>query len=278
MDIPEMTPEEKQKKDLQTSSPQLGSPTQGISTSPQTDPPTELTPDQKLIEEYKRKELAYLSRQRDQDEKFAQLTNTVNALVTEKNKKPEQTPDEAAKEFYKNPRKVIQEIMDESVAPLNQFKDSFQTDSKYAELKSQFKADPRYAAYFQRQGFEGMIDQVVGQAIKNGGQVTPLFVESAITHTVGQIAVGTVAMPDPIADANRQEEPVLDNRQIPPYLQPSAPPQRKPASDGPKRRQLSENEDRIRRENGQSLEDWWAFMEMDSKDVISSRVGLEEKK
>lgn len=238
------------------------------------------TPEQLQIEEYQRKEQAYLQRQRDQDAKLTQLTSVVEKLVIEKSAPPPTTPEEDAKAFYRDPKAVIRETMEEVVKPLNAFKDSFENDSTYTRLKNQFRTDPRFAAYFQRQGFEETIDAVVNQAQQNGTPISEMFVESALTHTAGQIAVGTVQMPDPIADANLQANPPqpgvppVDNRQIPPYLQPSAPPSVHRTPDGPKRRALTENEDRIRRENGQSVEDWWEFMEMPSTGVVDSKVGL----
>lgn len=285
MDIPQMTDPNKEPFENKgaTSLPNTESPISPISKDPPADPLTK-TPEQLQIEEYQRKEAAYLARQRDQDAKLLQLTNVVEKLVTDKNAPPPTTPEEDAKDFYRDPKKVIREVMEETVAPLNAFKDSYQGDSAYVRLKTQFKADPRFVAYFQKQGFEGMVDQVINQSMRNGVTISNEFVESVLTHTAGQIAVGTVQMPDPIADANVQNTPPqpgvppVDNRQIPPYLQPSAPPTVRRTNDGPKRRQLTENEDRIRRENGQTVDDWWEFMEMPSTDVIDSRVGIPEKK
>lgn len=266
--------------------PQKGSPTPPISKEPQGDPPTDppvKTPEQLQIEEYQRKEQAYLQRQRDQDAKLAQLTQTVDELVTKKNAPPPTTPEEDAKDFYRDPKKVIREVMQETVAPLNAFKDTYEGNSTYSRLKTQYKADPRFAPYFRREGFEQAIDQLITQSQRNGVTISGEFVESVLTHTAGQIAVGTVQMPDPIADANNQDpnnptpgdtDPV---RQIPPYLAPSAPPMRRPSNDPPKHRQLTENEDRVRRERNMSVEDWWTWMEMDSKDVIDSKVGIPQE-
>lgn len=262
--------------------PNTENPTPAISKEPPKDPPTK-TPEQLQVEEYQRKEAAYIQRQRDQDAKLAQLTQVVEKLVTEKAAPPEQTPEEAAKEFYRDPKKVIREVMEETVKPLNEFKDGYQADNAYTRLKAQYKADPRFIPFFQRQGFEEMVDRVITQSVQNGVTISNEFVESVLTHTAGQIAVGTVQMPDPIADANITPTPtpgvpLVDNRMIPPYLQPSSPPSVHRDAPGPKRRELTENEDRIRRENKQSLDEWWAWMEMDSKDIVDSRVGIEEKK
>lgn len=284
MNIPEMTDPNKEPFDNQgaTSLPQKENPTPAISKEPPQDPPTK-TAEQLQLEEYQRKEAAYLARQREQDAKLTQLTSVVEKLVTDKNAPPPTTPEEDAKDFYRDPKRVIREVMEETVKPLNQFKDTFEGDSAYSRLKTQYKADARFASYFQRPGFEEMVDQVITQSQGNGVTISNEFVESVLTHTAGQIAVGTIKMPDPIADANPNPTPTpgnppVDNRTIPPYLQPSSPPSRQPVADGPKRRQLNENEDRIRREQGMSVEDWWSWQEMDSKDVVDSKVGMEEKK
>ena len=290
MKIPTMDPNKPfVPQETPPSSQTLGSPTPAISNEPPKDPVIDpnappvvpvKTPEQLQIEEYQRKEQAYLQRQRDQDAKLTQLTSVVEKLVIEKSAPPPKTPEEEAKDFYRDPRKVIREVMEETVKPLNEFKDSFQNNDAYARVKNQFRSDPMFAPYFQRQGFEQTVDAVVNQAAQSGTQISEAFVESALTHTAGQIAVGTIQMPDPIADANVQNTPPqpgvapVDNRQIPPYLQPSAPPSVQRTPDGPKRRALTENEDRIRRENGQSVEDWWEFMEMPSTGVIDSKVGL----
>lgn len=274
MDIPQMTPKEGEKPE-ETSSPQSANPTSGISTNPPKDPPTEKTQEQLIAEDFQRRDSLAQRQIADQNRKIAELTANVNKLVTEKAKKPTQTPDEAAKEFYKNPRKVIQDVMAETVAPLNAFRESFESDSAYAKLKAQFKADPRYAAYFQRQGFEGLIDSVVEESTKNGVEISPLFIESAITHTIGQVAVGTVQFPDPIAEAAKPEEtPAM----IPPYLAPSSPPAVRRSAPKNEHRELTEQEDRIRREQDMSVAEWWEWMEMPSTGVIDSKVGIEEKK
>ena len=289
MKVPVMSEPGKPFEPKEASSQTLANPTSPISNDPPKDPVIDpnaqpvvpvKTPEQLQIEEYQRKEQAYLQRQRDQDAKLTQLTQVVQKLFTDKSAPPPTTPEEDAKAFYRDPKAVIREVMEETVAPLNAFKNSFESNDAYTRLKTQFKADPRFAAYFQRAGFEQTIDAVVNQAAQNGTPISEMFVESALTHTAGQIAVGTVQMPDPIADANVQNTPPqpgvapVDNRQIPPYLQPSAPPSVQRTNDGPKRRQLTENEDRIRRENGQTVEDWWEFMEMPSTGVIDSKVGI----
>lgn len=287
MDIPQMTDEKKEPfEDRSSSLPPKENLTPPTSTDQPQDLPTEppaKTQEQLLIEEYQRKEQQYQQRQRETDARLAQLTETVGKLVEEKNAPPALTPEEEAKEFYKDPKKVIREVMQETVKPLNEFKDEYQGTNAYTRLKNQFKSDPRFAQYFNRPGFEQMVDQVVSQSQQNGIAISEQFVESVYTHAAGQIAVGTVQMPDPIADANRQgtppqETPPVDNRQIPPYLAPSAPPMRKPTSDGPKRRQLTENEDRIRRENKMSIEEWWAWMDEDSKNVVDSQIGISQEK
>jgi len=245
MNIPEMTDPNKEPFANQggdPSLPQKEKTTSPTSTDPPQDPPTK-TAEQLQIEEYQRKEQAYLQRQRDQDARLTQLSGVVEKLVAEKSAPTPLTPEEDAKEFYRDPRKVIREVMEETVKPLNEFKDGYKADNVYTRLKTQYKADPRFAAYFQRPGFEDMVDRVVNQSAQNGTTISEMFVESVLTHTAGQIAVGTVQMPDPIADANLQNTPPqpgvppVDTREIPPYLQPSAPPTRQPARDGPKRRQ-----------------------------------------
>jgi len=281
MEVPQMTEPKKEPFEERGSSLPQGEKTISPTlTDPPEDPPIK-TAEQLQIEEYRRKEAAYRQRQIDTDAQLAQLTQVVGKLVKEKDAPPVQTPEEAAKEFYRDPKKVIREVMEETVKPLNEFKDDFQGNTKYNSLKTKYKADPRFAPYFQRPGFEQMIDQVINQSQQNGVAISEVFVESVLTHSAGQIAVGTVQMPDPIADANNTPpagDPPVDNRQIPPYLAPSSPPMRRPTSDQPKRRALTENEDRIRREQKMSVDDWWHWMEMDSKDVVGSQIGLEEKK
>lgn len=282
MEVPKMTqkPFEPNPGDQTISSPPEENPISPTSTDPPEGPPTK-TPAELQVEEYRRKEAEYMRRQQEQDAKISQLTNVVSQMVNEKNKKPEQTPEEAAKDFYRDPKKVIREVMEETVRPLNDFKNTIETDNAYNRLKARYKNDARYASYFRREGFESAIDAIISQSSRSGTQITEQFVESALNHTVGQIAVGSVHMPDPIADANRQPpapgDPLVDNRQIPPYLAPSSPPSRQAPREGPKRRPLSENEDRIRREGNMSVDDWWAWQDLDSTDVIGSKIGMTKK-
>jgi hypothetical protein len=292
MQIPPMSD---QNKSGNPSLPSGVNPTLGISTNQPQNPVTDPAviaqqAQQKAAEEASRKELATARQIQEQRNQIAQLSSAVQALVAEKNKPAVKTPDEAAKEFYRDPEKVIREVMRETVAPLNEFKSNFEAESAYTQLKRQYKADARYAPYFKRPGFEDMIDTVIREATKKNVGVTSQFVESAITHTVGQMATGTIVFPDPIADQSvNNQVPKFDaqtgkpltgltehNQMIPPYLQPSSPPSPGPSQHAPQRRDLTENEDRIRREQRMSLEDWWKWQDMDSKDVISSKVGVPE--
>lgn len=292
MQIPQMSDPNKPPENPNLSSPQGVNPTLGISTNPQPDQVTDPTTiaAQKAAQDAARKEAEASRRAAEQDRQIAELKNTVNALIADKNKPPPRTPDEAAKEFYKDPEKVIRGVMEETVAPLNEFKNSFESESAYTQLKREYRADARYAEYFKRPGFETMIDTVVREASKKNVAVTAQFVESAITHTIGQVATGTVQFPDPVAETlppkfdSQTGAPIVTppadpnpaNQMIPPYLAPSSPPSPGPSNQAPRRRELTENEDRIRREQNMSVEDWWKWQDMDSKDVVDSKVGVPE--
>ena len=217
----------------------------------------------------------------------ARLTATENELAELKTKAEEATAptmEESAKKFYADPVGVMKEAMAEVVAPLNAFKDRFESDNEYTRIKRGLMTNPAYAQHLNNPQFSAIIDAIIAEGQKLGTDVSENTVEAAIVHTIGSIAVGNVTI-DPIKAPGNEEggEKKVDTTKgnevgfIPPYLAPSSPPQKKSGKEKVYR-ELTENEARLARERNMSKEVYLDWLEVDSADVIDSKVGIPEKK
>ena len=213
------------------------------------------------------------------------LTATENELAALKAKADEVTAptlEESAKKFYADPVGTMKEAMAEMVAPLNAFKDRFESDSEYAKIKRNFAANPAFAQHLSNPQFVGVIDSIIAEGQKAGTEINENNVEAAIIHTIGSIAVGNVVI-DPVTkpteDDEKGDKKVDEGNEagfIPPYLASSSPPHKK-ASAKEQLRELTENEARLARERGQSPADYLAWLEVDPADVIDSKIGMKKE-
>lgn len=277
--MPELTAEEKKKKEEEEnlSSQNEGKATSATSTSPQKD---QLTDAQKLrVYEIQTKTV------RDQGARLSAAESELAELKTKSEEVAAPTLEESAKRFYADPVGTMKEAMAEMVAPLNAFKDRFESDSEYTKIKRSFATNPAFAEHLSNPQFVGVVDDIMAEGQKIGTKINANNVEAAIIHTIGSIAVGNVVI-DPIkpdgGEENKGEEVKVDDKGneagfIPPYLAPGSPPQRKTSTEK-QYRELTENEARLARERGQTKEEYLNWLEVDPADVIDSKIGIPEKK
>ncbi len=247
-------------------------------TKPPTDPLTkeELSDAQKLrIFEIQQKTV------REQGARLTQTENELRALKAKQEEEVKPTVDESAKAFYANPMAAIHEALEKAVAPLNEFKNRYEGEADYVRIKKGLMSNPVYAQHLANPQFAGIIDDLIADGQRGTGiQVNEQIVEAAIKHTLGGIVAGDVVIA-PVAGVTTEEKPGTkieeENKLIPPYLQPSSPPQRKTTTEK-QYRDLTENEARLAKERGMSKQEYLDWLEVDPSDVIDSKIGIPEKK
>ena len=183
-------------------------------------------------------------------------------------------------DILQNPRQLIQEEIQRAIAPLQQTITGFAVKSQYESLKDQFRAHPQYSAYFSNPQFVAYLDG----AMANAQNVSVQSMSATIAQIVGYMAVnGQLNTPQPAQQQNGQSLQQQVNQQIdPPHLRPSSAPlpgsnrQVNTTPKGTPKRQLTENERRIAREQGFTEDEYLDWLTVPSNKVITSDIGTEE--
>ena len=276
--MPELTAEEleKKKKEEEASSQseeKVTSPTLKKEPEDQVTKPGELSDAQKLrVYEIQTKTV------RDQGARITAAEKELADLKAKKEEEAKPSMEESAKKFYADPVGTMKEAMAEMVAPLNEFKDRFESESEYVKVKRNLMTNPVYAQHLNNPQFSSIIDELIAEGQKTTGQVSEAMVEAAIKHTIGSIAVGDVVI-DPVKgveNGDKGKKVETESAFIPPYLAPSSPPHKR-AEDKKQLRELTENEARLAKERGMSKEVYLAWLEVDPSDVIDSRIGIKKE-
>jgi len=279
--MPELTAEqlkekeEKEKLSLQ----EKEKATLEISKSQQEDQVTktgELTDAQKLrIYEIQQKTV------REQGARLTAAEKELSELRVKEEEKAAPTMEESAKEFYSDPVGTMKKAMAEMVAPLNEFKDKFESNTEYSRIKRGLMTNPSYARHLENAQFSSIVDELIEEGSRTGMRIDSGTVEAAIKHTIGAIALGDIVMEK--VESKNEEKKVVDeskeNREdvfIPPYLQPSSPPFKEKVK-GKQYRDLTENEARLARERGQTKEEYLEWLEVPATDVIDSKIGMKKE-
>jgi hypothetical protein len=186
---------------------------------------------------------------------YDDLSKKVNAPAP----KAPQPPGAAFKEFTDDPMAKIREAIRESVAPLNDEITSLKAERVYGQLKSQYKTNPKVAKVWS--SIEPHIDRVVLGA--GAAAVTPQAVEAAISWAMGQVAMGNIEVPQ---DNGNGGAPALID---PPHMRPSTP-ARAPVNLEPEKklRELSDNEEILRKRSGMTTEQWIAAADLKPSEVV----------
>ena len=278
MPTTELTAEEieaKKQEELKASSLAKEKVTQATSTSPPKDPSTDLTDVQRLkIFDIQQKTV------REQGARLSATERELAELKLQKEEAAKPTIEEAAKAFYANPAKMIEEALEKAIAPLNAFKDRFESDSEYDRIKKGLMSNPIFAQHLSNPQFAQIVDEIVLEGQRTGAAINKDSVVAVIKHTIGEIAVGDIVI-NPVKGTEVEGKTDLETKEgdkvIPPYLQPSSPPQKK-KSDEKHYRDLTENEARLARERGMTKEQYLDWQEIDPSEVIDSKIGIPPKK
>ena len=221
---------------------------------------------------------------KDQGARLTAAEDELAKLRVEKEEAAKPTIDESAKAFYADPRKAIEEALEKAIAPLNKFKDRFESGTEYERIKKGLMVNPVYAQHLDNAQFAAIVDELIEEGARSGIQVSVGNVEAAIKHTIGSIVTGDIVLA-PVKGSEvavvqgargAEGEPKREDMQIPPYLAPSSPPFKK-AEDTKQYRELTENEARLARERGQTKEQYLDWLTVDPADVIDSKIGMKKE-
>lgn len=207
------------------------------------------------------------------------LTNKVeetNKKIDESNKPAGKTKDELNAAFVADPVGTLTDIMRETVAPLYEFRDEVRAVSAVDKMKNQLKADPRYKRVFDVA--EAHIDAAIAEQSRGGGKVSLDVIKGLTMGVAGAIQLGEIEIPGVSLDngSSRNTSDSSTNKgkemNLPPHLRPSAPPAPKKETGVAQLRELSELEERLRREQNLSKEDFLALIDLRPDEVVTSKI------
>lgn len=199
------------------------------------------------------------TRLNEQDTALQTLRTEVEALKTG----PPPTPDDQAKEYFKNPVEVIRRELETSIAPLREFVSNFQAGDKYTQIKAALKVSPAFSGVrevFDGGTLEGYLDKAMEKQ-----EISQATVMSAALGVLGMKEAGM--LPD-IPAAPITLTPTGDPPVDVPTTRPSPPPA--PKGTPVPLRTLTENEERVRREWGMTQEEYLKELEGDTPMVMET--------
>jgi hypothetical protein len=193
---------------------------------------------------------------------------------------PAPTTEELKQNFYNDPvnttRSIVEEALAKTIAPLNDFVRGLRgvEGSPYDRMLSKFKADPRFAPALNDPQILAAVQQIM-----DATELTEINMQSAIVHANGLKSMGLMGppthtpAPTPTPASTPAPSPTpAPSTVLPPHVRPSGPPA--PRNDGgngkPARRQLTENERLVMRQNGfKTEEEYWTWLEMPANEVAA---------
>jgi hypothetical protein len=194
----------------------------------------------------------------------------------------EKTPEELRKEFYENPgdviKRYVQQTVEPLIAPVSKYAQQVQTRDALSEAKASVAA-----LYPDFKKYEPYIDQLAQQtkAEPTAANLRALYFTVRGAHAAGELKIDEpVAPTTPVVTQQppivNTPTPVTPNSPVvtPPHLRPSP---STPASmtNQPKLRELTETEERLRRENKLTHE---KFLELvDAPPQVEGWVTKEKK-
>jgi hypothetical protein len=193
-------------------------------------------------------------------------------------------------DFLSNGRNIVGEEIDRRLQPFANWMQQQQVQSVYSQLKEQFRKHPTFSAFFNIPQAEMLLDQQVSQMPP--ANVNTQSVAGLISQIYGYMQLNNM-IPQALVVTNQQQQftpniqqpapqqPInqpTNNMPTPPHLRPSAPPM--PTNNGqnltPKgnvRRQLTELERRVARENRLSEDDYIDYLNESPTNVYKSDIG-----
>ena len=109
---------------------------------------------------------------REQGARLSKTEKELSELKAAKEEAAKPTVTESSKAFYANPVKMIEEALEKAIAPLNAFKDRFESDSEYVRIKRNLMTNPVFAQHLSNPQFASVVDEIVLAGQKAGTVVT----------------------------------------------------------------------------------------------------------
>lgn len=197
-----------------------------------------------------------------------------------KDKKEEVAPvSVSATDFLNDPvshiTRIVKEQTEIAIKPLREFKDQLANESRYDKAKEKFRVDPRYKEIFPK--IEGVLNSMMAGRDPTDEMMNAMILGAVGAYTTGQIpgikyeapaAQVTTTTEQPANKEQRGSEQVT----MPAHLRSSGQPAQR--NDGkPQVRELTENEDRLRRERGMTKEDFLGWIDLPPDQVVVSKIG-----
>lgn len=255
--------------------PTTGSPA-GTPTSPPAPSATPASPFVGLTDVQKDQLLSvYAGTIREQKGAIEQLQRDVATVRSRQDAPPAPDAAKLNKEFYERPMEMVTDIVRKEVsaaiAPLTDFVRGASARTEYDRIKDELKADPRVKQVFDVA--EWYIDGLVTRQADAGAKITRDTVVAAVAGVRGAVELGWLDLggaPAPAPAPAPPASPPATGPQMftPPHLRPSAPPAPGPLDKKPELRDLTENEERLRRENRMTKEEFLAGLDMAARDVV----------
>lgn len=175
-------------------------------------------------------------------------------------------------EFFNDPaeitRRTVRAELEQTVAPLLEFVKEMKGQGAAARVKEQVKNDPRFSSMWDA-AVERAVDETLARMKPE--EITEQNVRSATVQAIGLKAMGMLEGSTTPAPRSDPPTPSGDRRvTTPAHMRPSAPPAPTGNGNKPKLRSLTENEERLRRENKQTHEDFLFWLELPASEVTTA--------
>lgn len=240
-----------------TEKPEIVPPQESQSSEPKLEAPTETSPTKEQLETRQLVKTVLA----DAERKNRELMSRIDELTKKQEVVNAPTVEEKNKEFYRDPTQVIEDTVRRIVAPLEGFVKKVQTRDIYEDAKNKVKGDARFADKWDK--IAGVVDNLVGEAVRNGTPVSDGLVYTCAVSAVGLVATGSIDGLSFDAPTTTKAAPLNEERRTvitPPHLSPSSPPL--PTNRQEKKvRELTENERRVAKASGLTPEQYLAELE-----------------
>jgi len=203
-----------------------------------------------------------LAKLREIDERNRATEAGLQSTKEKLDKKPEVPIGDKNKEFWNNPMGVLQEALNKTVQPLIEFRDKFESGTAYDKVKSSFKSDPRFKDFLSVPAVEAQVDSLMEK-----NEPTKEAFMGVLLGLRGGIELGLIPRPEGYSTSTANDGKDKDGKpsgnddksktetrdkvdtMIPPHLRPSSAPTPKGTETKDKLPELTENEERLRKEN-----------------------------
>lgn len=182
--------------------------------------------------------------------------------------------EEETQEYFKDPigsnARLIEEALERRMKPFQQYIERLQNDSLVDQLINNIKQNPNVAAKWN-QPLENWIRA-------NVTSLNPLNENSfagLVAAAFGQQTLGLIESPAPSTPAPKNMRE--DNRIMPPNVPSNRSAPTNPNSSSAKRRELTEEEKRLARENRMTDDQYLDWLEVDRRGVVNSTIGKAAK-